>query len=174
MILIENSWVICCSLLSFQYFCFLRFLILFNICFKWFCAAKVCTCLVEGTGAVLLSLHLFHSLGLCRELCVVQERGLQSVLSLDLKSLVRVDDANRFKERRRQLELSSTCETLEINKWMRKTGHCKHIWYCAEVSPKPQCCCIFNALAKFHLQISLIYSCRSRMASPQESLLSGS
>lgn len=57
--LIENSCLICCSLLSFQYFCFLRFFIRFNICFKWFFFWKG------------MHLHLWRELAQCYYLSII-------------------------------------------------------------------------------------------------------
>lgn len=177
--LIENSCLICCSLLSSQYFCFLRFPIPFNICFKWFFffLQRYGLAFLKVTGVVLLSIHFSNCLGLFYVLGVVQERCSQSILvkSLQISNVWHARMTQTGLETGEgKLELPFTCETARINKWMKKTVHSKHIPYSAKVNPKTQCCCIFNALAKFHLQISLIYSCRSRMASPQESLLSGS
>lgn len=142
-----------------------------------FFSAKVCTCIFEGNWHSAIFYPFSNSLGLCHELCVLQERCLQSILVKSLQ-ISKVWHAwmmqTSLKTGEGRLELSFTCETVKINKWMRKTVHSKYIWYSAKVNSKTQCCCIFNALAKFHLQIASIYSCRSRMASPQESLLSGS
>ena len=78
---------------------------------------------------MLLSTRFSSSLGLCHELCVVQERCLQSIFvkSLWISNVWHVWMMQTgLKTREGRLELLFTCETVKINKWMRRTDHSKH------------------------------------------------
>lgn len=138
---IGNSCFICCSLLSFQYFCFLRFLISCNICFKLFTFCKgmhLHICLFEGNrhSAIIyqfLSSSWSHSWAVChpREMfakCISWE-------SVHLKYLACMMMQTGLKTGEGGVELSFTCETVKINKWMGKTICSKHIWLSAKVYP---------------------------------------
>lgn len=79
---------------------------------------------------MLLSTHFSNSLNLHHELCVVQERCLQSVLVKSLQSsnvwyawMMQTG----LKTGEGRLELLLTCLTVIINKQIRKTVHPKHI-----------------------------------------------